>query len=222
MAASPVRLVVFDLGGVLIRICRSWQEACLRAGVPVRPEWDCEEDRAHRKELTLAYHRGAVSTRDYFSGVAATGGGVYTPEQVRHVHDSWLIGEYEGVGELLDELRTRGVQTGVLSNTNEAHWERLCIPPAGAVKAPEFGVTSKVHHLHASHLLGQSKPDLGCYRAFEARAGVTASGGAVLFFDDLEENIVGAVAAGWTGVMVDHRGDTAAQMRRELVTLGVL
>ena len=31
--SERVTLVVFDLGGVVVRICRSWEEACRAAGV---------------------------------------------------------------------------------------------------------------------------------------------------------------------------------------------
>ena len=30
------RTVCFDLGGVIVRICRSWEEGCHRAGVSLR------------------------------------------------------------------------------------------------------------------------------------------------------------------------------------------
>ena len=221
MSSPRLDMVVFDLGGVLIRICRTWEEACRRAGVPVHPHWNDENDRASRKALSSTYHRGGVSTPEYFARIAATGGGAYTPEEIRRVHDAWLIGEYEGVGALIDELHARGVGTGVLSNTNEAHWERLSVH-ADAAAPGAFGVTSKVRHLHASHLLRESKPDPACFRAFEALAGLKNANARVLFFDDLEENIAGARAAGWSAVLVDHQGDTAAQMRRAMVHTGVL
>ena len=35
---SQVRIVCFDWGGVILRHCRSWQEGCAAAGLPVHPE----------------------------------------------------------------------------------------------------------------------------------------------------------------------------------------
>jgi putative hydrolase of the HAD superfamily len=213
--------VVFDLGGVLVRICRSWDEACVRAGVGVRPGWETVQARGARKDLSGAYHDGSMETEEFCARVAATVPGLYTPEEVRRVHDAWLIEEYAGVRALIDELHGRGVTTGILSNTNAAHWERMHRAGDPGREAT-FGVVSRVHHPHASHLLRCSKPDVACYRAFESRAGVRPGAARVVFFDDLEENVAAAVAAGWEGVRVDHTGDTAAQMRAALERAGVL
>ncbi len=36
MLEKRIRLVCFDLGGVVIRICRTWAEGCAAAGLEVR------------------------------------------------------------------------------------------------------------------------------------------------------------------------------------------
>lgn len=210
--------VVFDLGGVLVRICRSWEEACARAGVPAHAAWDVAHAKAARKELSGRYHDGAMGTDEFCAGVAATLPGVYSAEEVRRVHDAWLIEEYPGVRKLVDDLHGQEVRTGILSNTNAAHWERLYTPGGDS----EFGVVSRVLHAHASHLLRCSKPDVACYRAFEAWSGVRSGRDRVVFFDDLAENVEAARGAGWEGVVVDHTGETASQMRAALVRAGVL
>lgn len=214
------RIVVFDLGGVLVRICRTWEEACRRAGVDVRAGWEDAALREACLQLSCAYQVGAVGTEEYFTRMAERGGGLYSPEEIRRVHDAWIVEDYSGVVELIDEIHEAGVPTGVLSNTNAAHWERL----AGGVNGvAEFRAPGRVRHPHASHLLRAAKPALESYRAFEASVGVTAAQGAeIIFFDDLEENIAGAMRAGWRGHVVDHRGDTAAQMRAALRDAGLL
>ena len=85
-------------------------------------------------------------------------------------------------------------------------------------------VSRLVHHLHASHLLGLLKPDEAIYRAFERASGFDGTDGRpeeILFFDDLEENVEAARACGWSSVRVDHTGDPAEQMRRELRERGL-
>lgn len=214
---SPI--VVFDIGGVLVRICRTWEDACERIGLDAREGWNGEDAKRARSRLSHEYHLGSMTTTDFCAGIAAVVPGVYTPEEVRRVHDAWLIEEYAGVGTLIDDLHARGVETGVLSNTNEAHWDRL----AGAAgRAAEFAAPGKVKHLHASHVLRLAKPEMACFRAFEKMAGATDDPSRLIFFDDLEENIAGANAAGWRGRQIDHRGDTAAQMRHILAHEGVL
>ncbi len=218
MRRATVGMVVFDLGGVLIRICRSWPEACARVGLELHPGWDDPTMREIREQLSHEYHLGMLGTNEFCERLAGTAPGAYSPQEVRRVHDAWLIDEYEGVSTLIDDLHSTGVVTGILSNTNEAHWERLAGRPD---RTPEFVAPAKVHHLHASHLLRAAKPSIACFRAFESRCGPELVGKEVLFFDDLPENIAGAARAGWKGHLVDHRGDTARQMREVLRAEGV-
>jgi putative hydrolase of the HAD superfamily len=154
-----------------------------------------------------------MSANEFFEGIAATTGGGYTPEEVRLVHDAWILGEYEGVGDLIDELHARdGLRTGVLSNTNDTHW-RLMGPQRSM--AP-----MRVHHPHASHLLGHVKPEPEIFRAFENATGHQAR--SILLFDDIEENVRAARRAGWHAHQVDHTRETEPQMRAHLASLGLL
>lgn len=219
METSDVRMVVFDLGGVLIRICRSWAEACALAGVDIHEGWDSAPARDHRHSLTDRYQRGLITSAQYFEGIAGTVPGLYTPDEVERVHFAWTLDEYAGVHSLIDGLHDRGIPTGILSNTNEAHWQRLYAGPHGGA---EYTITAKVRHVHASHLLGESKPNEAAFRAFEKHAGISPSQRpGLLFFDDMPENIAGAQAAGWRAVQIDHAGDTAAQMLAALRAHGV-
>jgi FMN phosphatase YigB (HAD superfamily) len=218
MGPAVVGMVVFDLGGVLVRICRSWPEACARVGLDLRAGWDDPAKREIRGRLSHEYHLGMLGTDEFCERLAGTTPGSYSPQEVRRVHDAWLIEEYEGVSTLIDDLHAAGIVTGVLSNTNEAHWERLA---GGPDRAPEFVAPGKVRHLHASHLLRAAKPSVDCFRAFESRCGPALIGNGVIFFDDLPENIEGAERAGWKGRLVDHTGDTATQMREFLRADGI-
>jgi hypothetical protein len=67
-------VVCFDLGGVIVRICRSWAEACDLANLPVR-DLDSEQmvgRRARWQALVDDYQRGTVSGDDYFEGFSGT------------------------------------------------------------------------------------------------------------------------------------------------------
>ena len=158
----------------------------------------------------------------FFRRVAETTGGVYTPDEIRRVHDAWVLEEYPGVGELIDRVHAAGLETGVLSNTNHAHWERMELAGEAASRpATRYPTPRKVRHLHASHLLRASKPDERIYRLFEREAGYAGRGREILFFDDLPENVEAARAAGWHAERIDHSGDTAAQMAEHLRRHGV-
>lgn len=212
MSDPRVSLVVFDLGGVIVRICRSWAEGCRVAGVPVRAEeqMGTQEMIARRRELARAYQEGRIDCEEYFRRVAESTDGLYTPDEIRRVHDAWTMDEYPGVNALVRALKGAGVATGVLSNTNHAHWMRLAPPPH--VEAVEYPTPRLVDHLHASHLLGLSKPSPEIYHRFAELTGYRGRKREILFFDDLEENIAAARSVGWRAVQVDHAGDTASQM----------
>ncbi len=218
MINSPVKCVCFDWGGVILRICRSWAEGCERAGLGARGGMGDRPFANERKGIAGEFQLGKVAPAEFFERVSAAMGGLYTPAEVERVHHAWLIEEYPGVRELMDDLHAAGATTALLSNTNQTHWERRradqhtdwpSFPTAGLVKLP-----------HASHLLGLSKPDEAIYRAFERATGF--EGGQILFFDDLAENIATASRLGWRARLIDHTGDTAAQMRASLRVEGVL
>ncbi len=207
----PVRIVCFDLGGVLVRICRSWEEACARAGIDVR---DGYRDSAHaedRRRIVELYEVGGVKTNEYYERISHSISGLYAPEEVRKVHLAWLHGEYPGVRTVLERIRVAGrAKAACLSNTNEDHWRLM----------ESWGALSLLDHAHASHLLGARKPDDACYVRFEEAVG--ANGDGVLFFDDLPANIEAARARGWRAEVIDHTGDTAAQLTEHLLNHGVI
>lgn len=241
-----LKIIVFDLGGVIVRICRSWDEACGLAGVPVRAGWDDPAARAERKQLNKLYQEGRIDCGAFFDGIAHTVHGplvgqaprvpppvgrasrlpLYTPDEIRRVHNAWTLAEYPGTGALIDDLYAAGMATGVLSNTNHTHWQRLAPPMHEA--AIEYPTPRRVHHLHASHLMQLTKPDEAIYHDFARRSGFkagtpgTGQGSEILFFDDLEENIAGATQAGWLAQRIDHTGDTVKQMRGVLREFGIL
>lgn len=219
---SKTSFVVFDLGGVIVRIARSWAEGCRAAGIEIRGEehLGSTEMVARRRELVRAYQEGRISCDEYCRQVAQSTGGHYTPDEIRRVHDAWTMGEYPGVHELVLELRAARILTGVLSNTNHAHWVRLAPPPDHP--APEYRTPRLVDHLHASHLLGLSKPSLEIYHRFAELTGYRGREHEIVFFDDLPENVEAARSAGWQAECIDHAGDTAAQMRAHLRRRGIL
>jgi FMN phosphatase YigB (HAD superfamily) len=217
-----IRMVCFDWGGVILRICRNWEEGCAAAGVPMRGRTGSGADAAAmsaaRAEVARRYQTGEIDCAAFAAGVAAATGGLYTSDEVRRIHDAWLIAEYPGVDRVVARLvETAGVETGLLSNTNAGHWRRH-LPGAGGTR-PDFPTVGRLKHRHGSHLLGAAKPGEEIYRLFEERAGVR--GPEVLFFDDLAENVETARRVGWRAEQIDPDGDTAGQMEGWLQRYGV-
>jgi HAD superfamily hydrolase (TIGR01509 family) len=210
-APPPVSMVVFDLGGVVVRICRSWSQACAAAGVPDRdPEGTLMAPQAtDRRLLVRAYETGSIDCEAFFAGIARTTRDLYTVDEFRRIHDAWILDEYPGVA--------------TLSNTNHRHWLQLTTGPHGPAKFP---TPQKVRHLHASHLLQLAKPDSAIYHAFARTVGLSDTPAELLFFDDLIDNVAAARSAGWQSVQINHAGEgdqsPAHQMRAELTRRRVL
>ena len=75
MHGSKVKLVCFDLGGVVIRICRSWREGCAAAGLDLRGDdeslFNGTDGWYARRDLTDLYQTGRITTEEFaqrFSG----------------------------------------------------------------------------------------------------------------------------------------------------------
>ena len=210
---SDIRLVCFDLGGVVVRGCASSQEGCARAGVPYRPEIETHEVRARMTQAEAAYELGRCSTAEYFARAEAAIAGRQPAAEIALVHDAWILGEYKGMDRLVGVIHAAGVETACLSNTNERHWELMTTQP---LTYPAFAALGR---RHASHLLGLAKPDPAIYRACEEHNGVPA--GMIIFFDDRAENVTAARSAGWRAERIDPRGDTGAQAAIVLQRLGL-
>ncbi len=217
-----IDLVCFDLGGVLVRICRTWEEACRRAGLDLRRSEAWELNRPARQAIAGLHGVGGIDSESYFREVSRLMGGLYSPEEVRRVHHAWTIEDYPGAAEVLTRLGEAGVRTACLSNTNHSHWVRLVHHDGGRdlPGKPEFPVVRLIGEHFASHLLGIAKPDPLIYEAFQQKTGVASE--RILFFDDLEENIAAAQQAGWTARPINPDADTAAQITSHLRELSLL
>ncbi len=204
-----VRVVCFDLGGVVVRICRSFDEAVLTAGVPLRALPKDPSFHRRRHELAELHQTGAMLAKEFHSELSAAVGGLYDEAEIARVHAAIIRGEYAGITETILAIGAAGLRTACLSNTNDAHWEALLrLPSLQALDAR-----------HASHLWGLSKPGEAIYRRFERE--LSAEGRSILFFDDLPENVETALSLGWDAVQIDHTGDTASQVRDALRSRGI-
>jgi len=212
MPDQAIRLVCFDLGGVIIRICRSWLEACLRAELPVREgiEELLQREIEARRELNVLHQTGRLDTPEYFQRVSATLDGLYSPDDIRAIHYAWLVGEYEGLTDVIDAIHDAGLETAALSNINPEHWQRM----------QKYPSVMRLQHRFGSHEIGFHKPDPKIYRALENN--VNIRGSKILFFDDLEDNIAAARACGWNAVLIDHTSPTDVQIIRALQTYNLL
>lgn len=209
-----IRAVCFDLGGVVVRIARSWAEACAAAGLDVRDPhaFAAPDMQSGRRELSDGYQLGRISCDEYFELISRSSNGLYAVHEVEAVHRAWLFDPYPGVEQLVDDLNKRNLHTACLSNTNHSHWQDLI----REVRTPAI---AKLRTRMVSHELGAVKPDVRIYKMAERI--IEALPSEIVFFDDLAENVEAARSCGWHAFEIDHAGDTAAQMRSYLQRMGV-
>lgn len=210
---SGIRLVCFDLGGVLVRIVDGWPSACAAAGVPFPPALADDRTRQHVQQIYLEAEIGRLSGAEFMHAAAEV---LRVPrEQVTRIVTAWLLGPQPGCGRLLARLRDHGVQTACLSNTFEHHWRQMT--EAGPFGELDFGLLT---HRCASHLIGAAKPDAAAFAHVERVSG--REPGEILFFEDTLPNVEAARARGWRAVHIDTRTPTVAQMERHLTELGLI
>jgi putative hydrolase of the HAD superfamily len=211
-AAPAIKLVVFDLGRVLVRICRDWQHACECGGL-TWPALDPAtaarlRDVAHRAEI------GQIDAQTFYSDAAALL--ACPPDQIRAISDAFVFGPYPGAADLLAELASAGVKTACLSNTNEHHWSLL-----SEVGHRAWLPMDRLHHHFASHLMRARKPDDAIYADVERQVGLPPE--SILFFDDLPDNIEAARRRGWNAHWIDPApDDPIPQIRAALRRHGVI
>ncbi|MSR41204.1 MAG: HAD family hydrolase [Phycisphaerales bacterium] len=203
MQATKKKIVCFDLGGVVVRIRRTYPELFAAAGI--------DEDRLAATDfdalapaataLGRQHQRGEIAGEEYLERLASLCEGIASTDELARAHQSVIVAEYPGIAEEIVRLRSAGWITACLSNTNDLHWKDLLALPA----------LQAMDARHASHLFGIEKPNKEIFRAFE-RA-LNAKPEDILLFDDLAENCAAALECGWNAVRIDHEGDTAAQVR---------
>ena len=197
---TAISVVLFDMGGVLVEL-GSLAEL-VGSGIDESRFWPSWLS----SPAVRMFERG-LCTPDEFAA-AAVG-----DLELEIAADTFLAnfarfprGLFEGAAELVKELAAR-VEIGVLSNTNELHWETQ--PDAHVLKA-------LVSRPYLSYRLGQVKPDEALYRLVLDDLDRPAD--EVLFLDDNQINVDGARRIGIVAETVKGPG----QSRRALVRHGLL
>lgn len=206
---ESAKIVVFDLGGVLARICHTWEEAMSVAQIRGKLDPTGKTDLSIYKGFD-AYQADEIDWTDYVNGLASFAG--CTVDEAVRIHNGIIQSEYSEVGRIVQELEARGFQTGCLSNTNAPHWEHLAIDGS-------FPAIRRLAHKLASHEVKLNKPDERIYRMYEETFGFSPH--EIVYFDDMPKNVEAGVKAGWRAHRIDPTIETAPQIQRLLVEEGV-
>lgn len=205
-----IKAVCFDFGGVLVRIARSWAEACTRAGLEPEPLAGPESDMIRAVGPAAELQTGRIEFDEFIERSHQEGPNTPDRTQLRAVHAGWLIEEFPGMDDIIDRLNALGIHTASLSNTDAEHWKTLRM----------MNSVSRLRSQILSFETGCRKPDPAIYHAAEDLMDIPGS--SILLLDDLQENVEGALRCGWQASLIDPHEAVGEQAREALLTHGVL
>lgn len=178
-AAPPVKAVVFDLGGVLLRLRDPIENFELALTEPeFLAVW-------LKSRSVREFERGAVDAETFAQSVVRELG---LPMDWRRFLDrfhAWPQTLFPETLAILGAIPS-GICRVLLSNTNAAHWGRREISGA---------LTGLFDLEFLSFRTGLLKPDRGAFD--QVREACACDAGEILFFDDNPGNVTAALASGW-------------------------
>tara|TARA_Y100001934_G_C12220905_1_gene710702 strand:- start:291 stop:905 length:615 start_codon:yes stop_codon:yes gene_type:complete len=197
-----MKFILFDLGGVVVQIKRTWQEAC--HGVNLIGPADSLDIQPEIKELYHRYHAGRFDVLELATQLSKLTRGRLSPKECLKAHRGILIGEYPQILELIENLKKQNQDMAVLSNTCADHWKILATYPS----------ILTINKYFTSFAMGLSKPDARIYRAVQSELNVAPT--QLLFFDDSPENIEAARACDWNAELIDPQTNPCNQIKHYL------
>ena len=201
MTAHHVDVVLFDVGGILIRM----------SGIDIWKQLTGETDEAEiwRRWLhcpvVKAFERGHCSIDDFARGMIETHDLPVGEEDFIDSFRTWPSGLLEGARDLVEGVADH-LRVGCFSNTNEVHWSVPCSQ-----------VVHTLFDLHfLSHEIGHVKPDAEAFH--HVAETLECPPGAIFFIDD---NIINVDAARTCGFEA-HVANGPAEARRILTHHGLM
>jgi putative hydrolase of the HAD superfamily len=197
-ATRDVRVVLFDIGGVLVQL----------NGVATILEWMGHRITAEeigplwlRSPSVRAFETGRLEPLDFAAGMVAELNLDMPPQRFLDAFTAWPSGLYPGALEMLASIPRRYMRAA-LSNSNSLHWSRVM---------DEMQLGPAFDHHFSSHLIGKIKPDAEAFHHVLESLGCNSH--EVLFLDDNLLNVDAARALGMHAVVV--RGATEARLALE-------
>lgn len=164
---------------------RNLKEAADRAGIVVSPK---DGGLTFQQSALRDFECNKIGMEEYAKLLGAYLG--VTPDQAMDVYRAIPIRESPGATALVKALNDKNILTTCLSNTSELLFTQ-------AMKdIDHYEVLYHIRRRILSYHTGYLKPDTMAYKDFASRLSLVDLG-ELVFFDDVTENVQGALAAGW-------------------------
>jgi HAD superfamily hydrolase (TIGR01509 family) len=193
---TPARVIVFDLGKVLV----DFDYAIAGRKLAARATMAATELGRYLLgvPLIVQYETGLISSEEFFREIKAASGYLGDLEEFASLFAD-IFTPIDPMIQLHADLRARGFPTYIFSNTNDlaVRFIRRNFPFFNQF---DDYILSYEHH--------SMKPDARLYEVVEARS--AARGADILYIDDRPENIVAGAARGWQTILQESPGKTRA------------
>lgn len=205
-----IQTIIFDLGGVLLDIDLNH---CIRQMQALGVDLDALNQKGLQTpsgtqaavlgEGIVAngamhlYQVGDITTQQFLEGVCQFCRPGTTPQQVLQAWNTCCIGIPRYRLEKLAELKSRGYRICMLSNTNEAHWQKIVAECFGGQEV----VDRHFDHVFLSQEVHMAKPNDDIYLHVLRTLGTQAEN--CLFIDDSTPNVQAALQLGLHAIKAD-------------------
>ena len=206
---SMIKLVLFDVGGVLIDLQTEEARQSLESDHQMTNESYAMLSRCTYEtepfSITELATIGAAGSKEYIEAFRAACGHFVPMAAMRQNRESIIGQERSEMLQLLSDLK-RAVRVAAFTNTIAMHWEMLQNPN-------RFSFPSLTEQTIPSHLAGFAKPTQKAYQQLARILEVDPS--EVLFIDDSKINVVAAIASGMQGLVFNNCRELIEDLRRE-------
>ena len=192
MSNKPIKLVLFDLGGVLIELGdelfpQEWFPDGQKFGLS---EWFSSPE-------AIKFETGLITTDEFISGLKEYLFLSAPESEILAAFKKWPKGLFSSTDQLINRLKGN-YQVAVLSNSNEIH---------EPIIMHKFGLESMIDEIFFSHLIGYSKPNKEAYN--HVLKTLTFAPSEVMFFDDNASNVAAAKNFGMQAFQVSSPLDVS-------------
>ena len=190
---TPVKNIIFDLGGVLINLnYQLTRKAFEDLGVE---DFDAFYTQHAANPLFENLEVGAIEPEAFYEALREATGLTLSNDQLETAWNAMLLDFPAERLQWLDQIKSK-YNIYLFSNTNAIHYKAFTT--IYAQTAPLIGLNPNFNQFfieaHYSHTLGQRKPEVAAFEAVLAKSGLDAA--QTLFIDDTISNIEGAQKAG--------------------------
>lgn len=197
------KLILLDLGGVLIEVVSVKRLAALMHSMPfsvIKQKWT---DSVWLKQ----FESGQCDTDTFAKGIVNELGLDVPPQAFMKEFELFLRGFYEGAENILRELKDAGYKMACITDTNIFQWTSLC---------KRTGIDTYFDYQFLSYEIGAMKPDS---RVFDyVTSALPYAHADIIYFDDREANVLAGSAAGWEAYEVNG----VVELKEKLKGLGLL